>query len=91
MNFAEIWDLIVSNGLTSLAIAVVAFAAVWLASLGGLLPDGASRRVGVLVSTYLLSGYESGDIEEGITLVVGAVLAAFIHEFKEFIAEKRDQ
>ena len=89
MNFAEIWELIASNGLASLALAVVAFVAVWLASLGGLLPDGTYRRIGVFVSTYLLSGYEPGDIDEGITLVVGAVLAAFIHEFKEFVADKR--
>jgi hypothetical protein len=89
MDFQAIWDLIISNGLSALVIAVVVFAAVWLADKVGLLPNGWSKRAGVFVGTYLLSGYDPGEVEEGITLILGAILAALVNEFKNFIDERR--
>lgn len=88
MNIADIWGLVMTNGLSILAIAVAVFLLVWVASWVGLLSDGTSKRIGVLVSAYLLSGYSPGEIDEGITLVVGAVLAALVNEFKGFIEDK---
>lgn len=90
MNLVEIWEVFVANGWSTLGIAVVVFLLVWMASWLDLLDSGGAKRIGVLVSTYLLSGYEPGDIEEGITFVFAAVAASLINEFKEFVADKRD-
>ncbi len=89
MDFQTIWDFIGANGLTALVIAVVIFAAVWLAELVGLLDRGLYKRIGVFVGAYLLSGYEPGDVEEGVTLILGAILAAGVNEFKSFLAAKK--
>ena len=88
MDFQAVWGLIVANGLPALVIAVVVFFSVWVAELVGLLNNGTVKRIGVFVGAYLLSGYEPGEIEAGITLIFGAILAAFAKEFKDFIAAK---
>ena len=91
MDFQTIWDLIVANGLPALVIAVVVFFSVWIADRVGLLNSGTAKRIGVFVGAYLLSGYEPGDIDAGITLVLGSILAAVVREFKDFIAERATQ
>lgn len=88
MNLVEIWEAFIANGWSTLGIAVVAFLLVWAASKLELLDSGNMKRIGVLVSTYLLSGYEPGDIEEGITFVFAAVAAALINKFKEFVGKR---
>jgi len=88
MNLVEIWEVFVANGWVTLGVAVVAFLVVWAASKLDLLDSGGAKRIGVLVSAYLLSGYEPGEIEEGITFVFAAVAAALINEFKEFVANR---
>lgn len=88
MDFQSIWDLIVANGLPALAIAIVVFALVWAADWVGLLDSGTAKRIGVLVGSYLLSGYEPGEVDAGIQLLLGGILAAVVNEFKNFVAKK---
>ena len=88
MDFQAVWGLIVANGLPALVIAVVVFFSVWVAELVGLLNNATTKRIGVFVAAYLLSGYSPGEIDEGITVILSAILAAFVKEFKDFIVEK---
>ncbi|MCH7663294.1 MAG: hypothetical protein IH859_05415 [Chloroflexi bacterium] len=41
------------------------------------------------MGAHLLSGYQPGEIEEGITLVLGSITAAVVNEFKNFVDAKR--
>ena len=52
-------------------------------------PPGTAKRIGVFVGAHLLSGYQPGEIEEGITLVLGSITAAVVNEFKNFVDAKR--
>ena len=89
MDFQALWDLIVANGLPALVIAIVVFALVWIADWVGLLDSGTAKRIGVLVGSYLLSGYQPGEVDAGVQLLLGGILAAVVNEFKNFIGEKR--
>ena len=89
MNLQDLYEFVVTNGLASVGSGLGIFAVVWFLNWVGFLNSGTYKRIGVVIGTALLSGYEVGDVAGGAQTILTLIIAVIVNEFKGFLTLRK--
>ncbi len=90
-NFKQVWELLVSNGLTGVLVGVFVFALVLLGKYSGWVKNGTWARIAAAFTALAVGGAEAGNVDANISSVLAVMVSGLLHELGEFLKDRKDK